>query len=114
MPSSGRERARRQYEDEEDVIVWVNTVGPYNNRQETYSFYQLPYCRGQEVVEHHHETLGEVLQGMELINAGIGMQFKSAHPAAFPLRAHAGRSDDQRPLRTAMGASRFRGGLQRT
>ena len=59
--------------------MWVNTVGPYNNRQETYSFYQLPYCRGQEVVEHHHETLGEVLQGMELINAGIGMQFKSAH-----------------------------------
>ena len=81
--ASGRNRAL-QYEDEEDVIVWVNTVGPYNNRQETYSFYQLPYCRGQEVVEHHHETLGEVLQGMELINAGIGMQFKSAHRTGPP------------------------------
>ena len=65
-----------QYALHEDVVVWVNTVGPYNNRQETYSYYQLPFCRGQEVVEHHHETLGEVLQGMELINAGIGAQFR--------------------------------------
>lgn len=36
-----------QYDKGEDVIVWVNTVGPYNNRQETYSYYKLPFCRGQ-------------------------------------------------------------------
>ena len=59
------------------MIVWVNTVGPYNNRQETYPYYGLPFCKGSEVVEHHHETLGEVLQGLELINAGIGPKFRS-------------------------------------
>ena len=56
--------------------MWVNTVGPYNNRQETYPYYGLPFCKGSEVVEHHHETLGEVLQGLELINAGIGSKFR--------------------------------------
>lgn len=63
----------------------MNTVGPYNNRQETYAFYNLPYCRGSEVVEHHHETLGEVLQGLELINAGIGAKFKCKRPLSSRL-----------------------------
>lgn len=53
----------------------MNTVGPLSNRQETYEYYQLPYCRGKQVVEHHHETLGEALLGMELVNSGIGMKF---------------------------------------
>jgi len=53
----------------------MNTVGPISNRQETYEYYQLPYCRGEQVVEHHHETLGEALLGMELVNSGIGMKF---------------------------------------
>jgi len=66
-----------RYYPREDVIIWVNTVGPYSNRQETYPYYNLPFCRGNELVEHHHETLGEVLQGLELINAGIGTKFRS-------------------------------------
>ncbi|RIB03503.1 hypothetical protein C2G38_2133469 [Gigaspora rosea] len=63
------------YESEEDVIIWVNTVGPKSNRQETYEYFQLPYCQGDHVSEHHHETLGEALLGMELVNSGIGMRF---------------------------------------
>lgn len=53
----------------------MNTVGPLNNRQETYPYYQLPFCRGTSSVEHHHETLGEALQGMDLINSGIPIRF---------------------------------------
>ncbi|CAG8647962.1 4334_t:CDS:10, partial [Cetraspora pellucida] len=56
------------YENEEDVIIWVNTVGPKSNRQETYEYFQLPYCQGDHVSEHHHETLGEALLGKH----GIG------------------------------------------
>eukprot|EP00030_Apusomonadida_sp_AF-17_P000399 a174436_467.p1 GENE.a174436_467~~a174436_467.p1 ORF type:complete len:600 (-),score=303.55 a174436_467:25-1665(-) len=51
-------------------------VGPYHNPQETYSYYILPFCKGTEVVDHRHETLGEALLGYELVNSGIGMKFK--------------------------------------
>ncbi|GES73084.1 transmembrane 9 superfamily member 3 [Rhizophagus clarus] len=63
------------YEKGEDIIIWVDTVGPRSNQQETYEYFQLPYCRGIHVSEHHHETLGEALLGMELVNSGIGMKF---------------------------------------
>ncbi|KAG2219379.1 hypothetical protein INT45_006087 [Circinella minor] len=63
------------YEKGEEVVVWMNTVGPLNNRQETYPYYQLPFCRGTSSVEHHHETLGEALLGMDLINSGIPIRF---------------------------------------
>jgi transmembrane 9 superfamily protein 3 len=42
----------------------TNTVGPYHNRQETYSYFSLPFCAGpKESIGHYHETLGEALQG---------------------------------------------------
>lgn len=55
----------------------MNTVGPLHNRQETYPYFQLPFCQGPHSVEHHHETLGEALLGMDLVNSGIPTQFKS-------------------------------------
>lgn len=70
-------RHARQYELNSEVVIWMNTVGPLSNRQETYEYYQLPYCHGNAPVEHHHETLGEALQGMDLINSGIPMKFRS-------------------------------------
>ncbi|KAI9310001.1 hypothetical protein BX666DRAFT_1871670 [Dichotomocladium elegans] len=63
------------YERGEEVVAWMNTVGPIHNRQETYPYYQLPFCRGNSAVEHHHETLGEALQGMDLINSGIPIRY---------------------------------------
>ncbi|KAI9282372.1 hypothetical protein BC943DRAFT_344053 [Umbelopsis sp. AD052] len=63
------------YEPNEEVVVWMNTIGPMNNWQETYDYYQLPFCHGDSPVQHHHETLGEALQGMDLINSGIPMAF---------------------------------------
>ena len=41
----------------------MNTVGPYHNRQETYGYFTLPFCRGmKEEISHYHETIGEALQ----------------------------------------------------
>lgn len=65
------------YEDNEEVVMWMNTVGPYHNRQETYSFFSLPFCRGPlHEVGHYHETLGEALQGVELEFSGLEIGFK--------------------------------------
>ncbi|XP_065889624.1 transmembrane 9 superfamily member 3-like isoform X2 [Dysidea avara] len=65
------------YEDGEEVVLWMNTVGPYHNRQETYSYFSLPFCKGpKEVIGHYHETIGEALQGVELEFSGLDISFK--------------------------------------
>lgn len=65
------------YEDSEEVVLWMNTVGPYHNRQETYSYFSLPFCPGpKESIGHYHETLGEALQGTELEFSGLDFDFK--------------------------------------
>jgi transmembrane 9 superfamily protein 3 len=65
----------------------MNTIGPMNNWQETYDYYQLPFCHGDSPVQHHHETLGEALQGMDLINSGIPMSYLSRCPFELSLVA---------------------------
>lgn len=66
------------YEDNEEVVLWMNTVGPYHNRQETYAYFSLPFCVGtKETISHYHETLGEALQGVELEFSGLDIEFKA-------------------------------------
>ena len=66
-----------QYEDKEEVVLWMNTVGPYHNRQETYAYFSLPFCQGpKQTISHYHETLGEALQGTELEFSGLEIEFK--------------------------------------
>ena len=55
----------------------MNTVGPYHNRQETYTYFSLPFCKGtKKDIGHYHETLGEAIQGVELDFSGIDISFK--------------------------------------
>ncbi|CAH3045205.1 unnamed protein product [Pocillopora meandrina] len=66
-----------KYEDGEEVVLWMNTVGPYHNRQETYTYFSLPFCKGtKKDISHYHETLGEAIQGVELDFSGIDISFK--------------------------------------
>ncbi|XP_040578239.1 transmembrane 9 superfamily member 3 isoform X3 [Lepeophtheirus salmonis] len=66
-----------EYSVEEEVVLWMNTVGPYQNQQERYSFFSLPFCRGPlEDVSHYHETLGEALLGTELEFSGLEIRFR--------------------------------------
>lgn len=66
----------RQYAPGEEVVLWMNTVGPYHNRQETYDFYTLPFCKGpKKAISHHHESLGENLQGVSLTFSGLDITF---------------------------------------
>lgn len=65
------------YEDNEEVVLWFNTVGPYHNRQETYAYFSLPFCVGsKQSISHYHETLSEALQGVELEFSGYEMDYK--------------------------------------
>uniref|UniRef100_A0AAF5PGT9 Transmembrane 9 superfamily member n=2 Tax=Wuchereria bancrofti TaxID=6293 RepID=A0AAF5PGT9_WUCBA len=65
------------YRDGEEIVLWMNTVGPYSNRQETYTYFSLPFCRGPKYsISHYHETLGEALLGVELDYSGLDIKFK--------------------------------------
>ncbi|KAJ8022820.1 Transmembrane 9 superfamily member 3 [Holothuria leucospilota] len=69
------------YEEKEEVVLWMNTVGPYHNRQETYRYFSLPFCRGKkEAISHYHETLGENLQGVELEFSGLDIDYAVDKP----------------------------------
>ena len=66
------------YNDRDEVVLWMNTVGPYHNRQETYAYFSLPFCTGRkEAINHYHETLSEVLQGVELEFSELDIEFKA-------------------------------------
>lgn len=66
------------YTDDEAVTLWVNTVGPYHNPQETYPYYQLPYCKPSHGIETHKRPsgIGEILEGNLLTNSGFKVHFK--------------------------------------
>ncbi|CAH8383848.1 unnamed protein product [Eruca vesicaria subsp. sativa] len=64
-----------KYQAEEQVTLWVNKVGPYNNPQETYNYYSLPFCRPSQNDVHKWGGLGEVLGGNELIDSEIPIKF---------------------------------------
>lgn len=65
-----------KYRDGEEVVLWMNTVGPYHNLQETYAYFSLPFCRGAKTsISHYHETLSEALQGVELEFSGFDIEF---------------------------------------
>ncbi|KAG5248484.1 transmembrane superfamily member [Salix suchowensis] len=68
--------ADHRYGQEEPVKLWVNKVGPYNNPQETYNYYSLPFCHpSSDDATHKWGGLGEVLGGNELIDSQVDMKF---------------------------------------
>ncbi|XP_057430198.1 transmembrane 9 superfamily member 1-like [Lotus japonicus] len=64
-----------RYQQDDPVTLWVNKVGPYNNPQETYNYYSLPFCRPPGSAGHKWGGLGEVLGGNELIDSQIEIKY---------------------------------------
>ncbi|KAK3184860.1 hypothetical protein Dsin_032146 [Dipteronia sinensis] len=64
-----------KYQQDDPVTLWVNKVGPYNNPQETYNYYSLPFCHPSGNPAHKWGGLGEVLGGNELIDSSIDIKF---------------------------------------
>ncbi|XP_043712965.1 transmembrane 9 superfamily member 1-like [Telopea speciosissima] len=65
-----------KYQPDDPVTLWVNKVGPYNNPQETYNYYSLPFCQIAANAAHKWGGLGEVLGGNELIDSQIEIKFQ--------------------------------------
>ncbi|KAJ1685846.1 hypothetical protein LUZ63_017236 [Rhynchospora breviuscula] len=73
--STSASESDHKYQADEAVTLWVNKVGPYNNPQETYNYYNLPFCKLSENPAHRWSGLGEVLGGNELIDSQIEIKF---------------------------------------
>lgn len=50
LPRARADEHEHTYQDKEEVVLWMNTVGPYHNRQETYKYFSLPFCVGSKKV----------------------------------------------------------------
>ncbi|KZV49809.1 transmembrane 9 superfamily member 3-like [Dorcoceras hygrometricum] len=72
-----------KYQPDDPVTLWVNKVGPYNNPQETYNYYSLPFCRPPGNAAHKWGGLGEVLGGNELIDSLTEIKFQKNVDKAF-------------------------------
>jgi len=59
------------YRDSEQVVVWTDKVGPYNNPQETYNYDTLGLCEmsGDIGVEEGELSIGESLEGHEFFSS---------------------------------------------
>ena len=64
----------QQYSVGEDISVWVDRVGPFNNPQEFYMYHNLPFCRPTEA-KGKLEGLGESIAGYELRRSAISVSF---------------------------------------
>ncbi|XP_034688990.1 transmembrane 9 superfamily member 5-like [Vitis riparia] len=64
-----------RYNVGDHVSLFVNKVGPLNNPSETYHYYDLPFCRPDQVIR-RKASLGEVLNGDCLTNALYELKFR--------------------------------------
>ncbi|KAL1366013.1 hypothetical protein HN51_013926 [Arachis hypogaea] len=78
LSSAFASESDHKYQQDEQVTLWVNKVGPYNNPQETYNYYSLPFCHPSSTSEAAHKWggLGEVLGGNELIDSQLEIKFQ--------------------------------------
>lgn len=73
---AGDEKTQR-YTESEPVTLWVNKIGPYENPQETYSYYTLPFCKvNPDKWETRWAGLGETLEGNSLVKSDYAIKFK--------------------------------------
>ncbi|XP_075477935.1 transmembrane 9 superfamily member 1-like [Primulina tabacum] len=68
--------SNHKYQPDDPLVLWVNKVGPFNNPQETYNYYSLPFCHPSGDAAHKWGGLGEVLGGNQLIDSQIGIKFQ--------------------------------------
>lgn len=62
-----------KYQDGDHVTLWANLVAPYNNPQETYSFYTLPFCRPSANATNQ---AAPVPGGTRLVDTQIDIKYK--------------------------------------
>mmetsp|Transcript_68246 Transcript_68246/g.192402 ORF Transcript_68246/g.192402 Transcript_68246/m.192402 type:complete len:632 (-) Transcript_68246:116-2011(-) len=83
-PRAAADKVSHRYKDGEQVVVWTDKVGPYNNPQETYKYDSLGLCEleGDDIeVEQGELSIGESLEGHEFFSSPrLDIQFGKDTP----------------------------------
>lgn len=66
--------SNRKYQIRDDVPLYANKVGPFNNPSETYQYYDLPFCLPKKL-KPKIEDLGEVIEGDRMVNTPYDVRF---------------------------------------
>lgn len=66
-----------KYKKGDDIMLYANKVGPFQNPSETYQYYNLPFCTPQEGKSYKLEDLGEVLEGDRLVTTPYKIKFNT-------------------------------------
>ncbi|KAM7529432.1 hypothetical protein LguiB_032842 [Lonicera macranthoides] len=66
--------SNHKYKAGDQVPLYVNKVGPFQNPSETYRYFDLPFCLPAHLKE-KKEALGEVLNGDRLVGAPYKLDF---------------------------------------
>ncbi|CAN4097587.1 unnamed protein product [Withania somnifera] len=64
----------RRYKSGDEVPFYANKVGPFFNPSETYAYFDLPFCRPDNL-EKKKQSLGELVNGDRLTFAGYKLEF---------------------------------------
>uniref|UniRef100_A0A0D6QSK4 Transmembrane 9 superfamily member n=1 Tax=Araucaria cunninghamii TaxID=56994 RepID=A0A0D6QSK4_ARACU len=64
-----------RYKMEDEVPLYANKVGPFQNPSETYRYFDLPFCLPDHLTE-KREALGEVLNGDRMVDARYKLKFQ--------------------------------------
>ncbi|XP_034940032.1 transmembrane 9 superfamily member 3-like [Chelonus insularis] len=69
------------YQDGEEITLWVGPLRPYNNKQETYPYYSLPFCQNhKDTLGYHKTSLLDALQGINYVPSGLYIGFTTPTP----------------------------------
>ncbi|PWA61418.1 nonaspanin (TM9SF) [Artemisia annua] len=66
--------SNHRYNKGDIVPFYANKVGPFHNPQETYAYYDLPFCSPETLIE-KKLNLGEMLNGDRLVSAPYKLEF---------------------------------------
>ncbi|KAH9317376.1 hypothetical protein KI387_019145, partial [Taxus chinensis] len=72
---TGLSASDHKYKAGDEVPLYVNKVGPFQNPSETYRYFDLPFCPPDHVTE-KREALGEVLNGDRMVDARYQLKFQ--------------------------------------
>jgi len=76
LPSATADIHALEYETSDPVKIWLNKAGPYENPQETYAYFTLPFCKAEpDKWEKQWAGLGEALEGNELVLSDYEVKF---------------------------------------
>ena len=70
------EQHEHKYNSDDEVHVWVNTIGPYSNPSETYNYYKLPFCKPPEKDIKRPKSFGESISGVDISSSLYQLRFK--------------------------------------